>query len=409
MLINNQYHYSYCTNIHPGEDWNTTFKNLKAHLPTIKAQVSPDAPFGIGLRLSNRASLELQKDFFLEEFKNWCITHDFYVFTMNGFPYGAFHRQEVKDHVHKPDWSTEDRLAYTLRLCDQLAFLVPKGVSGSISTSPISYKHWHNTPEERELCTIKAAKNLTAVVLHTHHIEKNTGAFIHLNIEPEPDGLIENSDEFVAFFEKHLIPIAIPILVRELQIDPIAAKKMVLKHINICYDICHFSLAYEEPKDTFQKLKKANIAIGKIQISSALKAIITKKNKDAIWDSLTHFNEPTYLHQVTEKQHNTVKTFPDIPDILKCKPKASEIRAHFHVPVFIEKFEALHSTQDQILKVLSILKNEKITEHLEVETYTWEVLPDFMKLNLTDSIIRELLWCKDILELQETCDLCKEQ
>src|SRR3954447_6274513 len=94
-------HLTYCTNVHPGEDWAAHFSELQKHLPAIKERVSPQAPFGIGLRLSNDASIELSKQENLSAFKTW-MGDDFYVFTMNGFPYGAFHQTKVKDHVHTP-------------------------------------------------------------------------------------------------------------------------------------------------------------------------------------------------------------------------------------------------------------------------------------------------------------------
>lgn len=134
-------HLTYCTNIHAGETWPDTFSALQFNFPVIKAQLSPNEPMGIGLRLSNIASIDLLNDeIYLEEFQQWLTTHDAYVFTMNGFPYGNFHHTRVKDQVHAPDWTTDDRLDYTLRLFDILAKLLPKGMEGGISTSPLSYK-----------------------------------------------------------------------------------------------------------------------------------------------------------------------------------------------------------------------------------------------------------------------------
>ena len=143
MLIDDKYHLTYCTNIHPGQDWESTFESLVEYLPVIKNKISKGQPFGIGLRLSNKASEELAMNDNLPQFKSWLIKNGLYVFTMNGFPYGNFHDEVVKAKVHEPDWTTRDRVNYTIRLFDQLAYLLPEGISGGISTSPISYKHWH--------------------------------------------------------------------------------------------------------------------------------------------------------------------------------------------------------------------------------------------------------------------------
>ncbi|MEX2568428.1 MAG: xylose isomerase, partial [Cyclobacteriaceae bacterium] len=109
------FHLTYCTNIHPGESWDATFKNLKKYIPGIKSRISPDRAFAIGLRLSDEASRELTREENLVKFKNWLKEIDSYVFTLNGFPYGGFHRQVVKDEVHHPDWTTPERKDYTIR------------------------------------------------------------------------------------------------------------------------------------------------------------------------------------------------------------------------------------------------------------------------------------------------------
>src|SRR6476660_926361 len=101
---------SYCTNIHAGETWTDHFAALKKHFPFIKKEVSPAVAMGIGLRLSNLASLEIVTEGKLAEFQQWLREHDAYVFTMNGFPYGGFHDTVVKDQVHAPDWTTDERV-----------------------------------------------------------------------------------------------------------------------------------------------------------------------------------------------------------------------------------------------------------------------------------------------------------
>ena len=126
MLITPHHHLSYCTNIHPGETWEAVFQSLKAHTLPLKAQLSPDNSFGIGLRLSDQASRDILEGNKLAEFKEWLFQQDMYVFTMNGFPYGGFHRVVVKDAVHQPDWTTPERMAYTQRLFHILGQLLPE-------------------------------------------------------------------------------------------------------------------------------------------------------------------------------------------------------------------------------------------------------------------------------------------
>ncbi|MEA1785997.1 metabolite traffic protein EboE [Arenibacter sp. GZD96] len=395
MFINQKYHLSYCTNIHPGEDWAETFDNIEKFVPEIASKVADGQAFGIGLRLSNVASEELGLGNTLKEFKSWLDRNNLYVYTMNGFPYGNFHREKVKDFVHHPDWTTDERVAYTIRLFKQLAFLLPKNQYGSISTNPISYKYWHGSQEQDLEQVYKvSALNYAKVIASLCEIEKETGKLLQLSIEPEPDGLMENSTEVVSYFKQYLVPIGADYLVSELGVDADEAERLVYKHINVCYDVCHFSLAYEDPEYSFKTFKDAGIAIGKIQISAALKIIFNKDEVEETWNTLSLFNESTYLHQVTEKVGDKVITYTDLPVILDRSKEFKEIRAHFHVPIFLERFGTLLSTQDQILKVLNYLKNYEVTQHLEVETYTWGVLPTALKTNLSDSISRELLWMK---------------
>ena len=94
---------------------------------------------------------------------------------------------------------------------------------------------------------------------------------------------------------------------------------------------------------------------------------------------------------------NEVVTYNDLPVVLKEKKEFTELRAHFHVPIFLEKFDKLDSTQDQILAVIDYLKSNKVSEHLEIETYTWDVLPEALKTDLSDCIVREINWLKQKL------------
>ena len=125
MILNHGLHLAYCTNVHPGEDWAETFLALDRWTLEVKRQLGGGGPYGIGLRLSDLASRELIDPARLREFQRWLDRHDCYVFTINGFPFGQFHGQRVKERVYLPDWTTPERLAYTERLFDLLARLVP--------------------------------------------------------------------------------------------------------------------------------------------------------------------------------------------------------------------------------------------------------------------------------------------
>jgi hypothetical protein len=153
-------------------------------------------------------------------------------------------------------------------------------------------------------------------------------------------------------------------------------------------------LAYEEPAVTWNKIQEAGIAIGKVQLSSALKLQATEGNRKEVLKALMAFQEPTYLHQVTQQTGKGVKTYSDIPALIEENPDFEELRAHFHVPVFLEDYGVLNSTQDQLTALFALMKKTEISRHFEVETYTWDVLPDGLKTPLEESIVRELQWVR---------------
>lgn len=385
---------TYCTNVHPGEDWAAHFRELQKYLPAIKARVSPNAPFGIGLRLSNAASIELSNPENLEAFKRW-MGADFYVFTINGFPYGAFHQTKVKDHVHTPDWTTTERSDYTIRLAQVLAELLPEGEEGSISTSPLTYRLWHKT-EDYPAVFKKTTGEVLRVVQKLIDLKNATGKTIHIAFEPEPDGLMETVPEFITWYQDYLLPLGIPFL-QQAGYSAVEAEGLLKEYVRLCYDVCHLAVGYEDHMGVLKSLKAAGIRTGKMQISAALKAQLPEAVADrtAITNAFQPFNESTYLHQVVARQQDgNLKRYPDLPQALAdaTNPSVQEWRAHFHVPIFLQNYGALQPTQQDIETVLKLHKEEPFATHLEVETYTWDVLPEAVKLPIGESITRELEW-----------------
>lgn len=395
MLIKG-HHLTYCSNIHSGETWIEVFENLRKYIPLLKSKISAEHSFGIGLRLSNIAAQELSIAANLQEFLNWLLENDCYVFTMNGFPYGSFHGLQVKDQVHAPDWTSSHRVEYTSRLIKLMAALLPANAEGGISISPISYKPWLAVKDYPQVFAAATA-HLMGLVKELYGIEKTSGKTIHLDLEPEPDGLIENSAEVLTFFNEYLLKEGAELLAKSTGIDIEYAKKIILKHIQICYDVCHFSLSYESPKMVIADFENNNIKIGKIQISAALKAAIPSElsAREALIKALAPFAESTYLHQVSGLlADGSFNQYRDLPEALILLPSSREIewKTHFHVPVFLETYGLLSSTQSDIVEVLSLLKDNNFTQHLEIETYTWEVLPAEMKTTIEACIQREYEW-----------------
>ena len=394
-------HLTYCTNIHRGENWKDHFDSIRSNFPFIKEKLSPAHTMGIGLRLSNEASLDLIKKENLSEFKTWLKEQDAYVFTMNGFPYGGFHDTVVKDRVHVPDWTTGQRADYTLRLFHILAALLPDGMDGGVSTSPLSYRLWHKTKEGLDNCTDNATQNVVHVIENLIRIHQSTGKLLHLDIEPEPDGLLETGEEFIGWFENDLLRIGVPVIKEKLKISGQHAEDLIKEHLRLCYDVCHFAIGYEPHTAIISQVLGRGIKIGKIQISAALQSKMDSIDRNSLKKNFENFNEPTYLHQVVAKTRDgKLLRYPDLPQALQQihNPVFAEWRAHFHVPIFTEKFGLLSSTRDEIAEVLALQQSSGFTNHLEVETYTWEVLSPELKLPLRDSIAREMKWVIQLLD-----------
>lgn len=396
-ISNDGFHLTYCTNIHPGEAWQEVFANLEKYVVELKARLAPEKPFGIGLRSSDVAARELLQGDNLSNFQQWLTQEHLYVFTLNGFPYGGFHHQIVKDQVYAPDWSKQERLDYTLRLVKILAALLPQGMDGGISTVPLSYKPWLRDKASRESVLKAGSIHLASVAAEMVRIREETGKLLHVDLEPEPDGLIENTVEVIDFFKEWLLPVGGNYLAQNLGISQDLAETHLLDHVRICYDTCHFALEYEDPASVFAAFQTVGIQIGKIQISAAVRVKLpdNPEKRQIIAERLRPFAESTYLHQVIERYADgRLHHYPDLVTALPYleKSTAQEWRTHFHVPIFIHDYKLLQSTQEDIVNVLNLLRTNDACKHLEIETYTWDVLPPEMKIDLLASIQREYEW-----------------
>jgi sugar phosphate isomerase/epimerase len=395
----NYFQLTYCTNIHPANGWAEVFANLQQYAPALKARFAPDRPFGLGLRLSGRESQELLEANQLQEFKDYLDRRGLYVFTLNGFPYGPFHKQPVKADVHAPDWRTEERVEYTLRLTEVLATLLPEGSDGGISTNPLSYKSWIDQADRAtwELLT----SNVVRVAATMARVYRDEGKLLHLDLEPEPDGLLDNSAELVSFFSDWLLPIGGPMLGEILEVRPDEGRRALLDHVRVCLDTCHMAVGYENPAEVLDRFENAGIQVGKLQVGSALDVRFPAPGgaRQEIARALQPFADPVYLHQVAARTSDGgMRHYPDLDVALEtvADPDVAEWRVHFHTPLFVERYGAFRSTQPWIKAMFELLRQRRFCRLVEIETYTWDVLPADLKRDLLDSIAREYEWVLDV-------------
>jgi len=388
------FHLTYCTNIHAADGWDGVLANLQTHAPALKARFSPTSPFGVGLRLSAREARELLQGERLRDFRAFLDGEGLYVAIINGFPYGPFHGTPVKANVYAPDWRDHARVDYTLDLIRILQSLVPEGLDGGVSTAPLSYKNWiaGASRDTWETMTANVVRIADALV----RLQRERGTFIHLDIEPEPDCALENTDESIEFFEKWLFPVGGPMLATALQTSEDEARQHLQDHIRLCFDCCHFAVEFEDPGQALDRLQKAGIRIGRVQLSSALDVRFPGDANRAVDMArrLEAFADKTYLHQVVERARTDLHRYPDLDVALAKRTAGSPLdwRIHFHVPLFAREYEVFGSTQDYVERVLAQARQTPFTTHLEIETYTWDVLPPGLKMNIGESIAREYEW-----------------
>ena len=378
MRLTHGIHLAYCTNIHRGGDWPETFRSLSEYTLRVRDRVSSGKPYAIGLRLGDTASRQLAQADALEKFRAWLGENNCYVFTINGFPYGDFHGKRVKEQVYKPDWTNPERVEYTKRLFDILAEIAPAESGGSVSTVPCSFKEFINTGEQVEAMR----RNVWDVVEHIDALSEKTGKDLHLGLEPEPLCYLETTSEMIRFY-------------RQLR-DDRPGDDRLSRRLGINYDACHLAVEFEEAANALGSLIAEGVRISKLHFSSALKVCPSAETLGG----LAGFAEDIYFHQVVANgADGSLTRYRDLPDALAAAARGetsgdTEWRIHFHVPLHCPPTALFDTTADQLQRVIvTLAANPAICSHIEMETYTWEVLPGELKQrDVVDQLAGEYDW-----------------
>ena len=382
---------TYCTNIHAGESWSDIRESLDAHVPAIKATVAPDRPLGIGLRLSGEAATVARQPEAVAVFCEQLATLGAYVFTINAFPFGPFHGVRVKEHVYLPDWRSPERVGFTADSAAVLAEILPDGVDGSISTVPGAFK----ANGRKDGAVNAMAAGMIKAVADLVLTERRTGKRIALALEPEPCCFLETVDESLDFFESVLFkPESLDLLAASIGDNRNGAETKLRRHLGICYDICHGSVEYEDPVGAIDRLLAAGISVPKVQLSAAMRVPVMTNE---LINAVMRYDDGVYLHQTIVRGSSGLTRYVDLPDAVaafKDGRADGEWRIHCHVPLFLSDLGEIGSTRADLVSTLTALRRKPRSSHLEVETYTWDVLPDNLRTSSkAANIAREISFC----------------
>jgi sugar phosphate isomerase/epimerase len=343
-------HLAYCTNVHPAEDVDGVMEQLGRYGEPIREALGVGR-LGLGLWLSAEAATTLAADAAaIDRLRSELERRGLEVVTFNGFPYRGFQQPTVKRAVYRPDWTEPERLRYTLDLARILARLLPDDVArGSISTLPLAWREgWDRA--RREL----AVRQFDVLAAGLRAIEAETGRSIRVGLEPEPGCVVETIGQAVD---------ALADLDRDV--------------IGVSLDACHLAVQFEEPARAVAALAAAGIQVVKLQAACALE--VESPGRPEIEPMLATFAEPRFLHQVRER-NGEVAGADDLADLLAgtaSLPRRTPWRIHVHLPLHAELAPPIATTRPVLEDLLRVGFGglTALTDHIEVETYTWPVLP----------------------------------
>ncbi len=381
----------YCTNVHPCRTVADVPLVLDRHAVPVRDRCGFDISVGLWLPepaiREATASPRSQADLVAAVAHRGLGCH-----TMNAFPYGDFHGARVKEQVYLPDWTDPRRLDYTLACARLLAALLPPGGEGSVSTLPLGFKALVEPQGADHVRAFRAAatRQLLACGRQLAELEATTGRCIRLAVEPEPFCMLETTAETVDFFTGLFAAAATS-----------GDEAHARRHLGVCYDVCHQAVEFEDAATAIAALAAADIRINKVQISCAIE--LTDADDPEQRESLAAYVEPRYLHQTFGRAADgSLQRQVDLTHDLIREPAAAwracrTWRVHYHVPVDAERIGPLATTRRDLERALTAIGGLPYAPHLEVETYTWPVLPTAAAEPLAAGLARELIATRSLL------------
>jgi hypothetical protein len=273
-----------------------------------------------------------------------------------------------------------------------LAEVAPAGISPSIQSAPLGFKP--NVRSAQDVASV--TEHVLAVTAHLVALADRTGRVVTLALEPEPMCYLETTDEAVGYFRDHLYTgAAAERLARLARIPVSEALAALRRHVGVVFDICHQAIEYEDITASLQKLVDAGIPIFKLQEAAAVH--VPTVDQRAV-DALARYAQSIYLTQTIERKDGRITRYLNLEDAFAAwgrERSPREWRVHFHVPVFLDDLGPFRTTRFAIEQALAFHKRTPLSRQLEIETYTWDVLPDHLKTgDIVDYVCREIEWVR---------------
>jgi hypothetical protein len=282
-----------------------------------------------------------------------------------------------------------------MQVADILAEIGGANVNPSIQSPPLGFKPRVTGPDVVAAYT----RQVIRVVAHLVKLEQRTGRTVTLALEPEPYCFLETTEEALEYFKNHLYATdSVRSIVTQTGLSKPQAEAALRNHLGMVYDICHQAVEYEDIGASLRALADAGIPVFKLQEAAALHMPkVTQKTVDA----LRPYADTVYLTQTIERRNGKITRYLNLEDAFAAwdkDPGPREWRTHVHVPVFLDDLGEFKTTRFAIEDALAFHKKYKLSPQLEIETYTWDVLPDNLKTgDIVEYVQREIEWVKSQL------------
>ncbi len=387
----------YCLNVHPAATLQAVVSGIETITLPLRERLAPGSPFGVGMYLPARA-FGVPSDFAdggldsraaarqaLTALGPLFERHALDAFTFNAFPFGDFHSPTLKARVFEPTWLEPSRARWTGAVAALAAGLPRPAGRSHISIS--THTGMHSSSPQVLGAGPALASALTSVVRELGGFDSER---IVLALEPEPRANCNDTGELRALFAESLVK---------------AGPKADLRaHLGTCLDACHAAVEFEVADEALSNAAAGGAGIAKLQITNAVRLRDPARNHRGR-AALFAMAEPRYLHQVTGRGPAGRIRAHDLPEVQRAFAAGDpawaacdEWRCHFHVPVDLAVLgdSGLETTREETDRLLDLALTQPALWgpdelHLEIETYTWDVLPTPARGSgeLIDSLERE--------------------